>query len=134
MCSKLLDHARGIDPGPTPGGPRNRPSHITVTHMQKASSVPCRLSSFLSRVRELPLAWVSCFCGPSHHDLDPFSTNIMTAPSFPLRDSWSLVLCLAVDLSFSFYQLPDEGSMMTKLISHKYDYRRPVQIPSPQLL
>lgn len=51
------------------------------------SPVPCKISSCQSRICELPLAWVSCLCGFSSHDLDtPCSYDPSSLSSAKLQE------------------------------------------------
>ena len=69
--------------------------------------VPC----YQSRVSELSLAQVSCFCGYHHHGLDLFA-HIIAPPSLGLV-SGSSAQCCSVDLCICFHHLLIEDSMMT---------------------
>ena len=71
----------------------------------------CRFLTYQSRVGELPLVQVSCFCEFPHHGLDLFAYGI-SPPSLQL-DFRSLAQCFVVDLCICFHQLLDIGSMIT---------------------
>ena len=67
-----------INSGPLPVAPHNvQASQLSITlvgliwSMQIFLSQRALTSSSKSRVRELSLAQVSCFCGYHHHGLDP---------------------------------------------------------------
>ena len=65
----------------------------------------------LARVGKLPLAQVSSFRGFPHHGLN-LSAHILTLPILQL-DFVSSAQCSDVALCLFFYQLLDEGSMVT---------------------
>lgn len=94
------------------------------------SLVLCRFPHYQSRVSGLSLAQVSCFCGYPHYGHDIFAHIIaLTSLGLVFRSS---VYCLAVDLCICFYQLLDEGSMMTiKVVTNLINRGRPVQLLSP---
>ena len=92
-----------LDPGPTASGPVYFPT--TVPCLQRPCSVLCRFPSCQSGVSDLPLAWVSCFCGFPHHGLDP-SVCMITSPSLQME----LSPVVSLDLCICFHLFLEEGS------------------------
>ena len=111
MSFKKPVQAPGIHSGSTTVAAKTVPTTLLPPTFRGSSLVLYRLPYCQSRVRELPLAQVSCFYRYPHHGLDPFA-HIITRPFFGLV-SGSSAQRLAVDLCICFHQLLGEGSKMT---------------------
>lgn len=78
MCSKKSVHTLGIKSG----NPSNCQSHTTVTQLKGPSFIICRFPNCQSRVDDLPLTLLSCFCGYCQHVFN----NLIILLFFPLYE------------------------------------------------